>query len=473
MQAALLRSLRWRLLAATFVAVSVAVVMAGWVLSGLFREHVTRQFAAALTAELDQVTARFEPDAQGQPRLDPAGLSDPRWTRPYSGLYWQVDQTGGTAAPRRGVLRSRSLWDAELQAPADELADGQVHVHEVDGPGGAALLLVERTVRIASDGPTAWRLLVAADRRQTAEAAERFNGVLALSLAALLGLLLLAAGAQVAIGLAPLNALQHGLAAVREGRLQRLQGRFPQEVQPLVDDFNGVLQRNAEVVARARTQAGNLAHALKTPLAAMAQAASSARHRPDELAGLAGLVSEQVEIARRHVNWHLARSRAAAAQGVPGMRAELAPIVAGLVRVMARVHDERGVHIDAAAIAPALAFAGESQDLQEMLGNVLDNACKWARSTVRISAMPVQGTGVPRLRVVIEDDGPGIAEERREQALARGNRLDESTPGSGLGLAIVRELADLYAGQLLLSRADLGGLRVELLLPRVSTAGAT
>lgn len=469
---ALRRSLRWRLLAATVVAVSLAVVIAGVVLSGLFREHVTRQFAAALTAELDQVTARFELDAQGTPRLDPAGLSDPRWTRPYSGLYWQVDQIGG-ATPRRGVLRSRSLWDAELQAPADRLADGAVHVHEVAGPGGATLLLVERTVRITARGASAWRLLVAADRHETAAAVQRFNRVLALSLLALLTLLLLAAAAQVAIGLAPLRALQQALAAVREGRTQRLQGRFPLEVQPLVDDFNGVLERNAEVVARARTQAGNLAHAIKTPLAAMAQAASSAQQHPDERAALAGLVSEQVEIARRHVHWHLARSRAAAAQGVPGLRAEVAPIVAGLVRVMSRVHGERGLHIEAEALQPGLTFAGETQDLQEMLGNLLDNACKWARSSVRISATAAQVAGAPRLQVRIEDDGPGIAEDRCEQALERGSRLDETTPGSGLGLAIVRELADLYGGQLSLARADLGGLRAELLLPRALTANTS
>ncbi|WP_157264276.1 sensor histidine kinase [Azohydromonas aeria] len=464
---ALLRSLRWRLLAATCVAVLAAVVMAGAVLSGLFREHVTRQFAATLTAELDQVTARFEMDAAGSPRLDPAGLSDPRWTRPYSGLYWQVDRMGG-ATPRRGVLRSRSLWDAELQAPADQPPDGQVHVHEVVGPGGAALLLVERTVRVAADGPAAWRLLVAADRHETAEAVERFNGVLAWSLAALLGLLLLAAATQVSIGLAPLQALQQALAAVREGRRPRLQGRFPLEVQPLADDFNGVLERNAEVVARARTQAGNLAHALKTPLAAMAQAADSAQRHPDELAALPALVAEQVEIARRHVHWHLARSRAAAAQGVPGMRAEVAPVVTGLVRVMSRVHGERGLRIEAQAVPPGLAFAGEVQDLQEMLGNLLDNACKWARSVIRISALPEQGGGAPRLRVLIEDDGPGIAADQRERALARGGRLDEATPGSGLGLAIVRELADLYGGQLSLTRAKSGGLAVELMLPMAS-----
>jgi signal transduction histidine kinase len=438
------------------------VVLALWLLSGLFREHVTRQFVSMLTAELDQVTARFEVDAGGQPMLDATRLSDPRWSRPYSGLYWQIDDMG---APRRAELRSRSLWDAELTAPIDTLADGEVHVHEVTGPGGTRLLMVERTVRMATSFAGAWRLLVAADLRETAAAVSRFNGVLAASLAVLLGLLMAAAAAQVAVGLAPLKALQRALTAVREGRLQRLDGRFPLEVQPLVDDFNGVLQRNAEVVARARTQAGNLAHAIKTPLAVMAQAANAARAQPKAQESLPTLVAEQVEVARRHVNWHLARSRAAAAQGVPGVRAEVASTVEALVRVMSRVHAERGLRFDVAAMEPGLAFAGEAQDLQEMLGNLIDNACKWARTAVHIEAARTSGAKAARLHLVVEDDGPGISAEHRQQALVRGARLDEAAPGSGLGLAIVRELAELYGGEVLLTAGQAGGLRAELVLP--------
>ncbi|MDZ5455230.1 ATP-binding protein (plasmid) [Azohydromonas lata] len=463
------RSLRWRLLAATFVGTAVAVLLAGWLLSGLFREHVTQQFVATLATELDQVTARFEVDANGQPLLDPARLSDPRWTRPYSGLYWQIDEMAGTV-PRRGVLRSRSLWDAELQAPADALADGEVHVHEVAGPGGAELLLVERTVRMAAGRTTVWRLLVAADRRDTAAAVAHFNRLLAASLAVLLGLLMAGAVTQVVVGLAPLSALRRGLNAVREGRRQLLEGEFPQEVQPLVDDFNGVLQRNTEIVVRARTQAGNLAHAIKTSLAVMAQGAISAQQHPETLVALPAFVTDQVEVVRRHVNWHLARSRAAAAQGMPGVRAEVGPVVQALVRVMSRVHAERGLQFDIAVVEPGLAFAGEEQDLQEMLGNLIDNACKWARSSVHIAASRVPEAGTPQLRLVVEDDGPGIAAEERKHALSRGVRLDEAAPGSGLGLAIVHELAELYGGNVMLGSGRLGGLKAELLLPRTRSA---
>jgi signal transduction histidine kinase len=461
------RSLRFRLLAATLMVLALALVLAGLLLSSLFRDHVMRQFSQTLTAQLDQITARLEFDAAGQPQIDPQTLSDPRWSRPYSGLYWQVDGAG--QVQQRGALRSRSLWDATLSLPPDVLADGVVHVHEGTGPEGAALLLVERTVTQVGSGDgavgTPWRLIVAADLRETVAAAQRFNGVLAASLATLFVLLCAAALAQVAIGLAPLRALQRTLAGVHAGTSPRLEGQFPSEVQPLVDDFNAVLDRNAEVVARARTQAGNLAHAIKTPLAAMSQAAAVALRRPETGAELAVLVDEQVGVARRHVDWHLARARAAAAQGMPGARVPLQPVIHGLLRVLERVYAERDIALQCMPMAPDLAFAGEVQDLQEMLGNLLDNACKWARHGVQVSAASL-GTGPgSRLQVVIDDDGPGIESDRRESVMARGARLDESVPGSGLGLAIVHELAGLYGGSVRLQAAPTGGLRVEVELP--------
>lgn len=461
------RSLRVRLLAATLVAAALALLLAGLLLAGLFRDHVRTQFAQSLTAQLDQVTARLEFDAQGRPQLDAQTLSDPRWSRPLSGLYWQVDRADRDAV--RGVLRSRSLWDQVLQAPPDALGRGEVHVHEVPGPQGTVLLLLERTVVPDGAAAGAWRVMVAADLHATQAASDRFTRVLAASLAILLLLLGAAAWAQVAVGLAPLRTLQRSLAAVHQGRAPRLTGRFPAEVQPLVDDFNRVLDRNAEVVARARTQAGNLAHAVKTPLAALSQAAAAAATRPQADHELAALVAEQTERARRQVDWHLARARAAAAHGLPGARAAVRPAIEGLVRVMQRVHAERGLDIRLAPVAGEPAFAGEAQDLQEMAGNLIDNACKWARSqvgvTVRTESAGAQGQAARRLLIVVDDDGPGIAADRHDAVMARGARLDESVPGSGLGLAIVQELAALYGGRLSLSASPLHGLRAELELP--------
>ena len=454
-------SLRWRLLLGTAVAVALAAVAAGWTLSTLFREHVQRQFADMLVTQLDQVTARLELDPQGRPVVDVAALSDPRWQRPYSGLYWQLDrvQAGGT---QRAVLRSRSLWDTELAPPPDALAAAQVHRHQVVGPGGAALLVVERTVQLGDDAD-GWRVLVGGDLAAMRGAIDAFDRVLVGSLAGLTLLLVAAALAQVAIGLAPLRALRASLQRLHAGHDARLQGRFPAEVQPLVDDFNAVLQRRHEAVERSRTQAGNLAHALKTPLAVMSQAAQA---EPAAGGGaLAHTVAEQVELARHQVERHLARARAAGTLGVPGLRSDLRVLTDGLVRVMARLHAARALQIDV-QIAPRIAAGCEAQDTQEMIGNLLDNACKWARRRVSVSAFARADGGAHWVAVVVDDDGPGIDAPSRERALERGARLDESLPGSGLGLAIVRDLAALYEGALELETSPLGGLRATLLLPR-------
>lgn len=450
-------SLRFRLLAATVVALGVALLLAGFLLAGLFRDHVMNQFESTLTEQLDQLTARLEVEASGQPQIDAQRLSDPRWQRPYSGLYWQLDQLSPDGQTRQAVLRSRSLWDQTLALQADALADGQRHAHVGQGPQGQALLLVERSVRTGEAPGAGWRLVVGSDLAATTQAVRGFNHMLALSLAALGGLLVLAALAQVTVGLAPLKALQGALNRVRDGQAPRLQGRFPDELQPLVQDFNAVLDRNAEATARARTQAGNLAHALKTPLAVMAQAASDVCERD----ALPALVAEQVAVAQRQLDWQLARARAGATQGLPGQRTAVAPVMAGLLRVMGKVHAGRGLRWLAPVPAADALFAGEVQDLQDMLGNLLDNAGRWAAREV---AVVTQRQG-KRLRITIDDDGPGIAPEQRRAALTRGTRLDESAPGSGLGLHIATELADVYGGSLGLSDSPLGGLRVQLELP--------
>ena len=457
-------SLRFRLLAATLAALSVALLLAGLLLAGLFRDHVVRQFEAALTTQLDQLTARLEVDASGQPQIDAQRLSDPRWQRPYSGLYWQLDRLSADGQARQAVLRSRSLWDQRLDLVADALADGSRHVHQASGPQNQPLLLVERTVRMGDAPGAGWRLVVAGDLVQTGQAVRDFNRMLALSLALLGLLLVLAALAQVTVGLAPLKALQRALNRVRDGQAPRLQGGFPDELQPLVQDFNTVLDRNAEATARARTQAGNLAHALKTPLAVMAQAAGDVNER----SALPALVAEQVALAQRQLDWQLARARAAATQGLPGQRSALAPVLQGLLRVMGKVHAARELRWQAPPPDDNLQFAGESQDLQDMLGNLLDNAARWANRVVAVAAQRAGN----RLQITVDDDGPGIAPERRSAALARGTRLDESAPGSGLGLHIVAELAGLYGGTLELGDSALGGLQARLTLPAASVPTA-
>lgn len=466
------RSLRWRLLGLTLVAVALALLGAGLLISSLFRTHVTAQFDTQLLRQLDQLTAALEPDAHQRPQLK-MPLSDPRWHTPYSGLYWQIEAlapAGAAPSPARPLLRSRSLWDSELALPADELGRGELHHHQIPGPDGQGLLALERRVQFvtadqgAAQAAPGWRLTVAADMAELESAVASFSRQLALSLSVLGLALLLAAWAQVSLGLLPLRKLQTAVLSIRQGREQRLRGAFPAEVDPLVQDFNHVLDQNEQVVKRARQMAGNLAHAIKTPLAVLGNLAEDAT---SDRRAWASQLQEQVASIRHQVDWHLGRARASGA-GIAGLRTEVEPVVEGLVRVMRKVHAQREgrpeLVITVVPLPPGLQFAGESQDLQEMVGNLLDNACKWAHSRVQLSASHAEG----RLRIRIEDDGPGLSEAERSSVFERGVRADERTPGTGLGLDIARELAGLYQGEVRLGVSGLGGLQAELTLPGYS-----
>lgn len=453
--AALTDSLRVRLLAGTLIWILASLAVAGWGLGNLFRQHVEMQFHAQLQTHLDQLTANLGQDDQGRPSLA-TPLSDPRLSKPYSGLYWQIDRMGAGSVGV-GVLRSRSLWDSVIRVPADPLVDDEVHQHRVPGPQGTTLGLIERMVYPEDRPDQPLRLIVAADEQLMIEPVAHFNGALRIALAVLGIGLMIAAVTQVVVGLAPLRRLRKELGAVRNGDAQRLAGHFPVEIEPLVEEFNAVLAQNAEIVARARTQAGNLAHALKTPLTVLANAAGS----KDEGRDLARLVLDQVGTARRQVDYHLSRARAAAAVRLPGARTPLLPVVDGLMRVMRRIHAERNLELVVQPMADDLCFRGEEQDLQEMLGNLLDNAGKWASGRVELHAAPDDDSIV----ITIDDDGKGLAAEQRETVLNRGARADEQVAGSGLGLAIVDDLARLYGGRIELADSPLGGLRAILKLP--------
>lgn len=447
-------SLRFRLLVGTLFWIAASVLVAGWGLGRLFHQHVSAQFHAELQTHLDQLTAHLEIDDQGRPALNlPPG--DPRFDRPFSGLYWQIDRLSEAGVPASGgALRSRSLWDQALAVPAGALADGEVHQHRIAGPRGAMLGAVERSLTL-EDRPL--RLIVAADERLMIEPVARFKGELWLALGVLGFGLALAALLQVFVGLAPLRKLHAALGRVRDGQAQRMEGRFPSELTPLVTEFNSVLMQNAEVVARARTQAGNLAHALKTPLSVLANAADAPENRNTDLARL---VAAQIETARKQVDHHLARAQAAATARLPGARTPVEPVVEGLVRAMRRIHAGRGLELRVEPMPSSLAFRGEEHDLQEMLGNLIDNACKWARSRVEIRAHDGQG----RLLISVDDDGKGVAAGQRDAILRRGVRADEQVAGTGLGLAIVGDLAHMYGGSLMLTDSPLGGLRAVLSL---------
>ena len=273
------------------------------------------------------------------------------------------------------------------------------------------------------------------------------------------GLILIGLGLwQVGRGLSPFQLLRSRLAGVRDGRSRRIDGRYPTEVQPLVDDLNALLDHRDQAIRRALAKAGDLAHGLKTPLAVLAQEAERAAaegHRD-----VASTVGQQVERMRRQIEYHLAHARAAASGATPGARCLVKDSADGLARTLLRLHADRGVTIQV-NVAAEHSVRAQREDLDEMLGNLLDNACKWARTRVIVESSERDG----RIVITVDDDGPGLDASMRDVVMQRGVRADEAAPGSGLGLAIVRELAELYGGSISLETAPAGGLRARLELP--------
>ena len=278
-------------------------------------------------------------------------------------------------------------------------------------------------------------------------------------------------------GLKPLNEIRRRLADVQSGQAKQVLGSYPSEVQPLVQDLNLLLVHQAEAVSRAAAKAGDLAHGLKTPLAVLTQEAE--RAAAEGHADLAAAIAEQIERMRRQIEYHLAHARAAASGATPGARAVLRASADGLARTLQRLHAERRIAIDVDVPAD-LAVRCQPEDLDEMLGNLLDNACTWARTRVRLSTVGTgdrgsgigdRGSGIgdrgAAVAILVDDDGPGLAAPMRDAVLQRGVRADEAAPGSGLGLAIVREIAGVYAGSIVLEPSPLGGLRARLTLPSV------
>jgi len=323
----------------------------------------------------------------------------------------------------------------------------------VIGPRKEPLRAVARTFSLP-DAATPVTILVAGSSNDVEKSISAFARTLALSLSALGLGLIGAAFLQVRFGILPLTLMREELAEVRSGRATRMVGPFPQEIEPIVEELNGLLDHNAEILARARTQAGNLAHALKTPLAVLLNEASHIEGPASDI------IRHETTLMHDQINRHLSKARAAGSRGVLGVRADVGETALALKRTVLRIHDGRNLSIDLQGTDGQL-FQGERQDLEEMLGNLMDNACKWATTQVKVTGRK-EGSW---LLLSVEDDGPGIPEEMLSEAVDRGRRLDEKTPGSGLGLAIVHDVAELYEGHLELDRSPLGGLAARLRLP--------
>jgi signal transduction histidine kinase len=393
---------------------------------------------------LDAVVAAAGIDASGQPALL-RPVSEPRFDQPLSGFYWQIE-----AKPDR-LATSRSLWDQRL--PPGVPGDNRVRTSDIAGPRGQRLRLMARDI-VLPDAASPLHVEVAVARDATDAEISRLRGELAASFA-LLGVGLVAVVvATVWFGLGPLRRLRRAVADLRAGRHADLRLAAPIEVQPLVTEIGALVTQNRMTVERARNHVGNLAHALRTRLAVLRNALENA-------GGIDLALARRELVAADHlVQHHLARARAAALSGAAAANTDVAAVAEEVAKALQRLFAERALRIEI-SVPPHLSVACERQDLSEMLGNLMENACKWAHTQVTVRAARTNG-GVA---TEVEDDGPGLPDERLDEARARGARLDESAPGTGLGLAIVADLAALYNGNLELQRSAGGGLSARLTLP--------
>lgn len=447
-------SLRLRLVAGGIVAILIALTIAGVGLTLLFERNVTRTISDDLDVYLKQLVAGIDTDAQGKLVVS-RPPADPRFSDPLSGLYWQVSDDRGQ------MLRSRSLWDTALELPQDEPSPGELHHHVIPGPAHARLLVSERRVLLtAGDGRTPVRVAVATDLARVSVAASQFATDLAAALGILGLVLAIATSIQVELGLRPLDALRRGVAEIRSGQRQYLPANVPAEVMPLVEEVNGLINAQEHEIERSRSRAADLAHGLKTPLAALAADAARLRERgQDDIARDIEAVGNAMS---RHVDRELARARARGRARHPsGISTPLAPLAESLISTLSRTPAAQNIQFE-------ICIAGEPDvpldrtDLAEVLGNLLENAARHASGRVRISADAAAGAGI-----TVEDDGPGIDPAERARMLERGARLDERGEGAGLGLAIVQDVLSAYRWQLVLTSSELGGLKA-IVMPDIA-----
>ncbi len=445
-------SLAFRLVAGAGMWIAAAIIAGGVALSAIFSDYVERSFDARLMTLLDGLIAVSWVNEKGQ-LVVTRRLGDPRFARPYSGWYWQISGSQGL------LLRSRSLWDGTLSPNHESVASGDKESgFQTLGLPPQQLRVVMRDISLPRMNQIV-RFVVTGDAAEVEKEISHFNTILAWSLGVLGFGLIVAVLIQVRFGLQPLRRIRAALSSVRNGKATRLEGRFPAEIEPLASEINSLLDHNAEVLERTRTHVGNLAHALKTPLTVLTNESTASK------SPLARTVQKQITAMSRHIDRYLSRARTAAAAGVLGMRTEVLPVAEDMCRTLKRIHAGRVIEIEVDG-DPSIGFRGERHDLEEMLGNLIDNACKWARARIWLGV----ACDGPNVRISIEDDGPGLDAEQREEVFARGKRLDEATPGSGLGLSIVRDCAGLYGGQVRLEDSPAGGLRVVLVLPAASPA---
>jgi signal transduction histidine kinase len=439
------KSLTFRIIALSGFWIVMALILTALLLLFYYRDHIAKHYDAHVFMHLEEMVAASHLSPQGELQLS-YYPSDPRFDILYSGWYWEIRHHG------KVLGRSHSLGGATLDLNGLHVKEG-TRIHQIVGPQDEPLRI--QTLEIPA-GPAGERLMLVATapmlgiKDDVIDIAEH----MLVSFVLLAAVLILAVVLQVRLALRPLKAVSRGIARIRGGRADRLEGDFPEEVQPLVDELNNLLEHSAVLLKRARNQLGDLAHSIKNPLTVINNEAGEMDEQRREL-----LLKQTRDIASS-VEHYLSRARVFGTENVLGARSQVKAVAEDLVFVMQRIYKDRNLEFDLSGLGNC-AFRGESQDLEEMLGNLLDNASKWANKRVIVHCQ----TGAQRLRLAVEDDGPGIPEVKTELVLSRGGKLDDTVAGHGRGLGIVRDIVGLYGGSLTLSRSGYGGLSAELELP--------
>jgi signal transduction histidine kinase len=453
------KSLRLRLALAAAISIILALVVAGVGLTTLFERHAERRIWAELDSYQRQLAAEIGFTAGDLLQLG-REPSESRFEQPLSGLYWQIDVE--KAPP---VMRSRSLWDHVIEPPQTGADRGAAHHYISNGPSGQTLMISERYVdyddadHLHVDHLHHVRILVAIDRSEVLKARSAFAGEMAKSLALLAVMLMIAAWWQIDIGLRPLDAVHRAVIAIRRGELKRIEVDRPDEVMPLVNEVNSLLDAQVLAIERARSRATDLAHGLKTPLTVLMADAERLRQTGDT--ALALEIEYLIRGMRRHIERELSRAHLLARPRYPTTATPVGPVIEGLSRTLSR--SPKGEPLRWLIDVPPLCTAAiPSDDLSELLGNILDNAVKWASHEIRISATP--GTD---LVLVIEDDGPGVTEVELQHLGHRGVRLDEAVEGTGFGLAIAGEIAEAYGIIIGYANSQPHGFRVTVRQPPI------
>ncbi len=441
-----LKSLRFRIGLASIIAMVSALLIANTVITGLFSQYATKQFEQNLKNQFIQLAGLvlFNPKTQRVQLISPTG--EPKWEIPLSGLYWQINLPNGEQ------IRSRSLWDESLKVQEGQITN-KGNYSRVDSLGKQKLLAYSQSLALKDEGVSGFILTVASDVTPLDEAIASFANEARLYLMILAVCLLAILGMQLTIGLKPLDQLKKALIDLKMGKSSKIEGGYPSEFDPLVTNFNLVLEQNQQIVDRARAQAGNLAHAVKTPITVIQNAARSEKLTSSEFKDL---VLSQTKTALDQVEWNLAKARTNALSQLTTSKVPVLEVIHSIVRVMNKLNEDKDLSIFVNSNSDDIFFNGDRQDLQEIVGNLIDNACKWARSEVRVDV----SADDQEIIISIEDDGVGLNPSKYEMAIKRGVKLDEITPGSGLGLSIVNDLVLLYGGSIGFDKSKLGGLAV-------------